>query len=105
MDVSRVSNGHIDLSSASDSPRSVFIPEDESTKILRHVGNYLLRDTAYHPRKFIIIIIIIVVVVVVCIPKPSRRLRLTHFLMFKRKRVLPVGLFSKTIEILGVMIK
>lgn len=40
-----------------------------------------------------------------CIPKPSRRLRLTHYLMFKRKYIFPVDLFSKTIEMLCVMVK
>ena len=51
MDVSHVSKGHIDLFSASSSPRRVFSPEDEGTKILLHVGNYLLNDTAYQARK------------------------------------------------------
>jgi len=51
MDVSHVSKGHIDLSSASNSSRRVFSPEDESTKILRHIGNYLLNDIAYHSIK------------------------------------------------------
>ena len=46
-----------------------------------------------------------VVVAVCCIPKPSRRLRLTHFLMFKRNYIFPADLFSKRVEILSVMIK
>jgi len=53
MDVSHVSKGHIDLSSASNSQRKVFSLGDESTKILLHVGNYLLNNTAYHTRKIL----------------------------------------------------
>jgi hypothetical protein len=51
MDVSHVRKGHIDLSSASNSSRRVFSPEDEGTNFLRQVGNYLLNDIAYHPIK------------------------------------------------------
>jgi hypothetical protein len=46
MDVSHVLKGHTEIFSASNSPRKVFDPEDESTKILRHFGNYFLRDAA-----------------------------------------------------------
>ena len=99
--------GYIDLSSASNNQRRVLAWKMKVLRFFYKLGTIYLMIQHTIPEKFnnnnnnnnnI-------VVVVCCIPKPSRRLRLTHFLMFKRNYIFPADLFSKTIEILSVIIK